>query len=170
MGCPCHRKGWRGRRELAPRCSATQLSAPRHAPGLTRRVLSYLYHTHHTHTHQHTQDTTHKTPHTHTPTHKTPRTRHHAQDTTHNNNTTTRHRQHTHTQAYRDLKIVLNKSMNVRANAGELCLIRAYFRETRGDTDVNVVRYTREKCGSLFPSGQLKMNSFIVPTAIFLRI
>ena len=30
-------KGWRGRRELAPRCSATQLAARRNEPGQTRR-------------------------------------------------------------------------------------------------------------------------------------
>ena len=41
-------KGWRGRRELAPRCSATQLVARRHDPGQTRRVLNDSYHTHHT--------------------------------------------------------------------------------------------------------------------------
>ena len=40
-------KGWRGRRELAPRRSATQLAARRHDPGQTRRVLNYSYHTHH---------------------------------------------------------------------------------------------------------------------------
>ena len=32
-------KGWRGRRELAPRCSATQLGAFRNEPGQTRRCL-----------------------------------------------------------------------------------------------------------------------------------
>ena len=37
-------KGWRGRRELAPRCSATQLAARRHDPGQTRRVLNHLNH------------------------------------------------------------------------------------------------------------------------------
>ena len=61
-------KGWRGRRELAPRCSATQLDARRHDPGQTRRVLNDSYHTHHTHTTRHT-------PHA---------TRTHAQHTTHN--------------------------------------------------------------------------------------
>ena len=46
-------KGWRGRRELAPRCSATQLAARRHDPGQTRRALNHLNHTHQpTHTHQ----------------------------------------------------------------------------------------------------------------------
>ena len=40
-------KGWRGHRELAPRCSATQLAARRHDPGQTRRVLNCPYHTHH---------------------------------------------------------------------------------------------------------------------------
>ena len=44
-------KGWRGRRELAPRCSATQLAARRHAPGQRRRALNDSYHTHHQHTH-----------------------------------------------------------------------------------------------------------------------
>ena len=39
-------KGWRGRRELAPRRSATQLAACRHDPGQTRRVLNHLKHTH----------------------------------------------------------------------------------------------------------------------------
>ena len=43
-------KGWRGRRELAPWCSATQLAARRHAPGQTRRALNDSYHTHRTHT------------------------------------------------------------------------------------------------------------------------
>ena len=49
-------KGWRGRRELAPRCSATQLGAFRNEPGQTRRFLNYPYHTHHTPHH-----TTHQT-------------------------------------------------------------------------------------------------------------
>ena len=40
-------KGWRGRRELAPRCSATHLAARRHDPGQTRRALNHLNHTHH---------------------------------------------------------------------------------------------------------------------------
>ena len=40
-------KGWRGRRELAPRCSATQLGAFRNEPGQTRRFLNYSYHHHH---------------------------------------------------------------------------------------------------------------------------
>ena len=38
---------WRGRRELAPRCSATQLAARRNEPGQTRRVLNHLNHHHH---------------------------------------------------------------------------------------------------------------------------
>ena len=42
-------KGWRGRRELAPRCSATQVAARRHDPGQTRRVLNSLKHNHHNH-------------------------------------------------------------------------------------------------------------------------
>ena len=50
-------KGWRGRRELAPRCSATQLAARRHDPGQTRRALNHLNHTHH-----HTHTTTHTPP------------------------------------------------------------------------------------------------------------
>ena len=91
-------KGWRGRRELAPRCSATQLAARRHAPGQTRRVLNDSYHTHHHHTttlhhtaphctHTHTLHTTHFTPHTshhtlHT-THFTPHTSHHTLHTSH---------------------------------------------------------------------------------------
>ena len=57
-------KGWRGRRELAPRCSATQLAACRHDPGQTRRVLNVSYHTHHQH-----HPPLH--PHTHTPPHST---------------------------------------------------------------------------------------------------
>ena len=66
-------KGWRGRRELAPRCSATQLAARRHDPGQTRRVLNHLNHTHHTQRTTHnTQHTTQHTPH-HTPHHTTPR-------------------------------------------------------------------------------------------------
>ena len=40
-------KGWRGRQKLAPRCSATQLDARRHAPGQTRRALNDSYHGHH---------------------------------------------------------------------------------------------------------------------------
>ena len=65
-------KGWRGRRELAPRCSATQLAARRHDPGQRRRVLNPPYHTHHTSTHKHTQThtNTHKHTQTHTNTHK----------------------------------------------------------------------------------------------------
>ena len=43
-------KGLRGRRELAPRCSVTQLAARRHDPGQTRRVLNHLNHTHYTKT------------------------------------------------------------------------------------------------------------------------
>ena len=54
-------KGWRGRRELAPRCSTTQLAARRHDPGQTRRVLNHLNHRHHTphiaHQHQHQHHT-----------------------------------------------------------------------------------------------------------------
>ena len=53
---PVIRAGWRGRRELAPRCSATQLAARRHDPGQTRRALNHLNHTPpHTppHTHHH---------------------------------------------------------------------------------------------------------------------
>ena len=53
--------GWRGRRELAPRCSATQLAARRHAPGQTRRDLNDSYHTHHTH--HHPTHTHHANPH-----------------------------------------------------------------------------------------------------------
>ena len=83
-------KAWRGRRELAPRCSATQLAARKHDPGQTRRVLNHLNHTQHTqqaHTHS-TQHTTHNTQHT---THNTQHTQH----ATH----TTRNPQHTeHTQ------------------------------------------------------------------------
>ena len=43
-------KWWRGHRELAPRCSGTQLDACRNAPGQTRRSLSHVHHTPHTHT------------------------------------------------------------------------------------------------------------------------
>ena len=86
-------KGWRGRQELAPRCSATQSAACRHDPGQTRRVLNHLNHTHHTHhtphhttphhtTPHHTTPphTTRPTPHTHTTHHTTPHTSTH--DTT----------------------------------------------------------------------------------------
>ena len=68
-------KGWRGRRELAPRCSATQLGARRHAPGQTRRVLNHVNHTPppppppHPHTHTPTHTHPHTPTHTHTPTH-----------------------------------------------------------------------------------------------------
>ena len=76
QGSPAIRagKGWRGRRELAPRCSATQLGAFRNEPGQTRRCLQLFVphtpHTPHTH-HTHTTHTTHHTPplllpHTHT--------------------------------------------------------------------------------------------------------
>ena len=41
-------KGWRERRELAPRCSATQLGALRRLAGQTPSCLNYPYHTHHT--------------------------------------------------------------------------------------------------------------------------
>ena len=80
-------KGWRGRRELAPRCSATQLAARRHDPGQTRRVLNYPYHHHHFSSpptplllphlpHPPTHPPTHTHTHTH-PTH--PPTHHHQQ-------------------------------------------------------------------------------------------
>ena len=86
-------KGWRGRRELAPRCSATQLAARRHAPGQTRRVLNLPYQTHHTHT-------THNTHNTHNTTHNTQHTTHNTDHTpyTHNTHYThhTHHTQHTH--------------------------------------------------------------------------
>ena len=42
-------KGWRGRRELAPRCSATQLGALRRLAGQTPSCLNYPYHLHHLH-------------------------------------------------------------------------------------------------------------------------
>ena len=57
-------KGWRGRRELPPRRSATQLAACRHDPGQTRRVLNHLNHAHHTTTPPHHHTTTHHTHHT----------------------------------------------------------------------------------------------------------
>ena len=72
-------KGWRGRRELAPRCSAIHLAARRHDPGQTRRVLNHLNHTHHTRHTPHTPHTTH--------THHTPHTPH-TQHTTHTQYTT----------------------------------------------------------------------------------
>ena len=41
-------KGWRGRRELAPRRSATRIRCMHpHAPGQTRRVVNHSYHHHH---------------------------------------------------------------------------------------------------------------------------
>ena len=44
---------------LLPGVLPPELAARRHAPGLTRRILSYLYHTHHaTHTTHHTHHTT----------------------------------------------------------------------------------------------------------------
>ena len=114
--------GWRGRRELAPRCSATQLGALRRDPGQTRRALNHLNHTHHTHhthhtptdttTHSrtttHTTHTTHSTQHTprntqhathnaqrstHTPHHTTHYT-HHTAHTTHKTNNTHHHTPH----------------------------------------------------------------------------
>ena len=39
--------GWRGRRELAPRCSATQLGALRRLAGQTPLWLNDSYHHHH---------------------------------------------------------------------------------------------------------------------------
>ena len=42
-------KGWRGRRELAPRCSATQLGALRRVAGQTPSCLNHPYHHHHHH-------------------------------------------------------------------------------------------------------------------------
>ena len=76
-------KGWRRRRELAPRCSATQLAACRHDPGQTRRVLNHLNHTHHAHT----TDTTHHTLHTNTSTNTT-------HDETAQHTTTPKHKTH----------------------------------------------------------------------------
>ena len=98
-------KGWRGRRELAPRCSATQFAARRHDPGQTRRVLNHLNHTHHTsHTNTnttHDDTTTHNTQNAH-PTHTiSTYTTHtlntHAQPFQH---TRTTHDRHTHTHSY----------------------------------------------------------------------
>ena len=68
-------KGWRGRRELAPRCSATQLAACRHDPD-RHGVFSMTRTTHTTHNTQHTTHTqhthnTHNTPHTTDMTHDT---------------------------------------------------------------------------------------------------
>ena len=81
-------KGWRGRRELAPRCSATQLGAFRNEPGQTRRCLQlFVPHTHHT---PHTTHTIHTTQNTHH-THHT----HHAHHTHH-----THHTHHSHTPQY----------------------------------------------------------------------
>ena len=102
-------KGWRGRRELASRCSATQLAARRHDPGQTRRVFNYPYHQHHqqqptTTTHNNTQQptTTHNntqqntTTHNSTPQHTATRhTEHTTQHTTHNTQHTTHNTQHT---------------------------------------------------------------------------
>ena len=42
-------RGWRGRRELAPRCSATQSAARRNEPGQTHRFLNHQNHHHHQH-------------------------------------------------------------------------------------------------------------------------
>ena len=57
-------KGWRGRRELAPRCSATQLGASQARPWPdTARSSSSEPHTPHATRHTHTR-TTHKTQHT----------------------------------------------------------------------------------------------------------
>ena len=93
-------KGWRGRRELAPRCSATQLGASWARPWPdTARSSSSEPHTPHTpHTTHHTPHTTHHTPHTnHTPhtTHHTPHTTHHTPHTTHHTPHTTHHTPHT---------------------------------------------------------------------------
>ena len=71
-------KEWRGRRELAPRCSATRISCiartrlDRHAVSLiirtTHTTHTHTPHTHHTHTHPqphtHHTHTTHTTHHT----------------------------------------------------------------------------------------------------------
>ena len=81
-------KGWRGRRELAPRCSATQLAARRHDPGQTRRVLNLLHHTPHTPHTPHTHCTPTPAPTSHITTqHNTPQ---------HQNTKRTSHT-HTHT-------------------------------------------------------------------------
>ena len=84
-------KGWRGRRELAPRCSATQFGAFRNEPGLTRRFLNYSYHTHHTQHTQHTQHTTHNT--------RTTRAQH-TTHTAHTQHSTAQHTQHTQCTQY----------------------------------------------------------------------
>ena len=88
QGSPAIRagKGWRGRRELAPRCSATRISCISGAwQDRLPRVLIIC--------------TTHHTPHTtHTPHHNTPQHPQHPQHhntTPHHNTTTTP--QHTHT-------------------------------------------------------------------------
>ena len=122
QGSPAIRagKGWRGRWELAPRCSATQLGALRRLAGQTPSCLNYPYHTHHTHHTHITHTTTHTTPTPHhtptpTPTPHTPHTPHHTtphhtttpphhhthhthNTTQHNTNTTqTQHKHHTNT-------------------------------------------------------------------------
>ena len=65
---------------------------------------------------------------------------------------------------FRDLECGLSKDLN----DGERGLRRATLVEARGDTDVQIVRYAgrkgrerTEQSSSLFPSGQLKTNSFI---------
>ena len=97
-------------------------------------------------------------PQRHTPTYT--RTHRHTTHHTHHHTHTPTHTNTQHTQAGRDLKSVLRKSIHVRAKAGELCLIRAYF---RGDTQ----RYWRASCSffsrfgrSLFPSGTAENEQF----------
>ena len=57
-------KGWRGRRELAPRCSATQLGARVRVAGQTPSCNTKVHHHHHHHhhhtiTHPHAQHAQH---------------------------------------------------------------------------------------------------------------
>ena len=63
QGSPAIRAGkrWRGRRELAPRCSATQLGALRRVARQTPSCLSHPYHTHHTPHHNPPQQHDHHT-------------------------------------------------------------------------------------------------------------
>ena len=90
--------------------------------------------TQHTHQHDHTHTNTHTPPH---PTHVT-------------SNTPQTH--HKHTQTDRDLESVLSKSVSVMTRKTVNYALQGHiFLEVRSDNDVQIVRYTREKGGSLFP-------------------
>ena len=98
-GFPRHQggKGWRGRRELAPRCSATRISCILRTR-LDRHAVSSVIRTTHT---------------THTPTHHTT---HHTHHTLH-----THHTHHTHTTHMQKRR----NSMSILRNTKKSCRIKS---------------------------------------------